>query len=194
MMRAQKRAGTNRFSHWVVWVGVLFLLLAGERVGLPESWLFNLNAMVITLFFAGCAGNRHWRDRLVMAARCSLAGAKLVGYAVTGALLATLLFGGNGKSPLSMSRRAPADSADKTALAWAFNNLPADSNIAVNSWLWSGQTWAGHDGGAWFLPVTGQKTTTPPIDYIYNADLRASVTAFNQAATAIDDWSTVDFG
>ncbi|MCO5182399.1 MAG: hypothetical protein M9965_00385 [Anaerolineae bacterium] len=176
-----------------VWVGVLFLLLAGERVGLPESWLFNLNAMVITLFLPVALVIGIGADRLWLWLRGAHWLVQLVGYAVTGALLvATLLFGVQRQITIVNEQTVLADSADKTALAWAFNNLPADSNIAVNSWLWSGQTWAGHDGGAWFLPVTGRKTTTPPIDYIYNADLRASVTAFNQAATAIDDWSTVD--
>ncbi|HMT21288.1 MAG TPA: hypothetical protein PKE20_08605, partial [Promineifilum sp.] len=34
----------------VAWVGVLFALLAGERLGLPETLVVNLNSMYITLF------------------------------------------------------------------------------------------------------------------------------------------------
>lgn len=34
----------------LLWVGVLFALLAGERLGLPETLVVNLNSMYITLF------------------------------------------------------------------------------------------------------------------------------------------------
>ena len=61
--------------------------------------------------------------------------------------------------------------------------------IAVNSWRWLGETWAASDGGAWILPLTGRAVSTPPIDHIYSAELFADVRAFNEAATAVTDWS-----
>jgi hypothetical protein len=61
--------------------------------------------------------------------------------------------------------------------------------VAVNAWRWLGETWAGADGGAWLTPLTGREATTPPIDYIYNRNLFAEVRAFNEAASAIADWS-----
>jgi hypothetical protein len=53
-----------------------------------------------------------------------------------------------------------------------------------------GNTWAASDGGAWIVPLTGHASSTPPADYGYNRDLLLSVDAFNQAATAVTDWSS----
>jgi hypothetical protein len=39
------------------------------------------------------------------------------------------------------------------------------------------------------VPLTGRAVTTPPIDHIYNADLFKQVREFNQAASAVTDWS-----
>lgn len=176
-----------------VWVGLLFLLLAGERVGLPESWLLNLNAMIITLFLPVAVVIGIGADRLWLWLRDAHWLVQLVGYGVTGVLLlATLLFGVQRQITIVNEQTVLADSADKTALAWAYKHLPDDAHIAVSSWHWLGTTWAAHDGGAWFLPMTGQMTTTPPIDYIYNPDIKAATTAFNQGAVVIEDWSTVD--
>jgi hypothetical protein len=48
------------------WVGLLFILLAGEQLGLPETTLVNLNSMYIILFvplaiFLGLGWGRLWR-------------------------------------------------------------------------------------------------------------------------------------
>ncbi|HMT21642.1 MAG TPA: hypothetical protein PKE20_10425, partial [Promineifilum sp.] len=56
-------------------------------------------------------------------------------------------------------------------------------------WQWLGVTWAAADGGAWLVPLTGLEATTPPIDHIYNPQLFAEVRAFNEAASAVEDWS-----
>ncbi|HOU42239.1 MAG TPA: hypothetical protein PK829_13315, partial [Promineifilum sp.] len=79
--------------------------------------------------------------------------------------------------------------ADQPALDWMAANLPAGARVAVNAWQWLGATWAGSDGGAWIVPLTGRQTTTPPVDHIYDANLFAQVRAFNEAAAAITDWS-----
>jgi len=64
---------TARRRRWVTfpllllaWVAVLFGLLAGERLGLPETLVVNLNSMYITLFlplalFLSIVGGRVWR-------------------------------------------------------------------------------------------------------------------------------------
>jgi hypothetical protein len=68
-------------------------------------------------------------------------------------------------------------------------NLPPEAVVAVNSWQWQGSTWAGNDGGAWLIPMTGIKTTTPPVDYIYDEDLSDKVASFNAYASEVEDWS-----
>ncbi|MCB8986901.1 MAG: hypothetical protein H6661_04035, partial [Ardenticatenaceae bacterium] len=79
--------------------------------------------------------------------------------------------------------------ADLAGLAWLDANVPSDAKIAASSWKWLGETWAGSDGGAWILPLTGRETTIPPIDYIYNRDYFRGIREFNQAATDVADWA-----
>lgn len=173
----------------VTWVGVLFLLLAGERLGLPETWLFNLNSMYITLFLPqamllGLGGEwfwcwlAHWRWWLQLSAS-----------AVTGALLlALLLFGVRSQIAILNPQTILVQPPDLAGIAWVEANLPPEALLAVNSWRWLGNAWAGQDGGAWLTPLTGRQTTTPPADYIYSAALAARVLAFNETAVGVTDW------
>lgn len=176
-----------------IWVGVLFLLLAGDRIGLPESWLLNLNAMVITLFLpvavsvgAGAAALWRWLRH----AHWLL---QIGGYAVAGALIAsTVLFGVQRQVSIVNDTTILAAATDRPAIAWVDAHLPPDAHIAVSAWQWLGQAWAGHDAGAWLLPLTGRSTTTPPVDYIYNRELAVQVAAFNQAAQQVTNWAGPD--
>ncbi len=175
----------------VAWVGVLFALLAGERLGLPETLVVNLNSMYITLFLPlalllaimtvrlwGEIGRRvpgSWRPVPAVAAGVAL-----------GLLL---LFGWRQQVNILNRQTILAMPEDVPALAWAAANLPPDARVAVSAWQWLGVTWAAADGGAWLVPLTGLEATTPPIDHIYNPQLFAEVRAFNEAASAVEDWS-----
>ncbi len=177
----------------VGWVAILFILLSGERFGLPETWLFNLNSMYITLFlplavFLAVTSGHLWnwlqdRNWLVLFA----------GYLLTGGILGALfLFGVRQQISILNPQTILAHSQDLFTLEWVEQNLPPDATLAVNSWLWLGAAWAGSDGGAWVVPMTGRLTTTPPVDYIYDLELYEYVTAFNQSATSQTDWSKPD--
>ncbi|HEX8683029.1 MAG TPA: hypothetical protein VF707_11995 [Ardenticatenaceae bacterium] len=172
-----------------LWVGTLFLMLAGRRFGLPETWLVNLNSMYITLFLQlalllGMAGDWLWRGLAGNGATRSLRFAGL-GAGLVGALL----FGVRHQVTVLNPQTILAEEPDRAALAWMEANLPESARVAVSSWPWLGGTWSGSDGGAWILPVTGLETTTPPADYSYSAELHRSVAEFNEAANAIEDWS-----
>lgn len=180
----------------IIWVGTLFILLAGGRFGLPETLIVNLNSMYITLFLPlalllAIVADRSWR---------SLAGRLPTGRAVSllaplmaapvGVLLGMLLlFGWRQQINILNRQTILAMPEDVPALTWVGDELPADARLAVNAWRWSGATWAGSDGGAWLVPLTGLATSTPPVDHIYNRELFAEVRAFNEAATTIEDWS-----
>jgi hypothetical protein len=175
------------------WVGLLFLLLAGERLGLPETSLVNLNSMYISLFLplalflAITMGSvwRWWRQSHWLPRR--------LGAAVVGAALSvSLLFGLRQQVNILNPQTILARYGDLAGLQWASENLPDSAVIAVNSWLWLGQTWAGSDGGAWIVPLTGRASSTPPIDYIYDSELRTFVSEFNSAATGVSDWRSVE--
>ncbi len=182
---------------WVVlplvlagWAASLFALLSLDRLGLPVPSLVNLNSMYITLFiplaiFLALVFDQVWQW---------LGGQswplRMAGYALAGALLAVMLvFGVRRQVTILNLQTLLVQYEDLAGLRWLDENLPDDALIAVNSWRWLGETWAGADGGAWILPLTGRSVTTPPIDHTYNPDLFRQVREFNEVASAVPDWS-----
>ena len=186
-----------RRQSWVVlpfvlvgWVVSLLVLLSLDRIGLPVPSLVNLNSMYIMLFvplaiFLSVVFGELWQ--LLNQQRWPF---RLIGYLLTGALLsAMLVFGIRSQVTILNPQTLLVQPEDMVGLRWLGENLPRDSVVAVNSWRWLGETWAAADGGAWIVPLTGRAVTTPPIDHIYNADLFKQVREFNQAASAVTDWS-----
>ncbi|MBK8988050.1 MAG: hypothetical protein IPM39_18610 [Chloroflexi bacterium] len=186
-----------RFRRWtpallalVGWTAVLFILLSGQRLGLPETSLINLNSWYITMFiplslFLGSAADQLWRW---LERRHWLGQA--MGWFVTGVgVTAVFIFGVHQQIVVLNNQTVLAHPADAIGLAWLDENVPPDAKIAANSWLWLGATWAGSDGGAWILPLTGLATTMPPIDHIYNRDYFSEIRAFNRAPTDTPDWA-----
>ncbi|MBE2200308.1 MAG: hypothetical protein IAE79_16960 [Anaerolinea sp.] len=174
----------------VMWVALLFLLLAGDRLGLPETTLVNLNSMYITLFlplalFLGVMLERAGRWWLRQPVWLQIPGH----IAIAGVFMAALLFGARQQIGILNEQTILAYPADREGLAWAADHLPATTKVAVNSWLWLGSTWTGSDGGAWLLPLAQLQSTTPPADYVYERQLIREVAEFNGTATAVDDWA-----
>lgn len=172
------------------WVSVLFILLAGERLGLPETWLINTNSMYITLFvplalFLVVVAGQFWRWLVNLHWLLHVLGYVGLGVGLT----AALLFGVRQQITVLNPVTILARSQDLAGLQWLDENLPESATVAVNSWLWLGNTWAVADGGAWLLPLTGRSATTPPADYIYSRSLSEAVTAFNETAETMADWS-----
>lgn len=175
------------------WTALLIGALLGRRIGLPETWVVNLNSLYIALYLplalvlgAGAAVVWDWlRDRAWLP--------QLVGYALCGGLLAhATLFGLQQQATLINEQTVLAEAADRPALDWLRAHAPADARVAVSSWLWLNGIWAAQDGGAWITPLTGLAATTPPADYSYAALLIEQVNRFNAGATAVADWSTAE--
>lgn len=170
------------------WVALLFILLAGDKLGLPETTLINLNSMYIALFvplafFLALVGQEAWRLFAHWIWR-------VLAYVALGAgLTACLVFGVRQQMTILNSQTILTQPADLTAVAWAAQDLPPTAHIAINSWQWLGTAWAGSDAGAWLLPLTGRQVSTPPPDYFYSLPLVNQVAAFNEAAQKITDWS-----
>jgi hypothetical protein len=174
----------------VAWVAVVGGVLSGRLTFVPTTWLININSAYITLFLPlslvlgigmeriwANARQRYWIETMLL----------MVLFGVGG--MAALLFGARQQITILNESTILAWEGDNAGILWLNDHLPPDANIAVNSWLWSGTTWAVGDGGAWLLPLTQRAVTTPPIDYIYAADNGESVRQFNEAASAMPDWS-----
>ena len=178
-----------------LWVAALFALLGGEYIGLPESWLVNLNSMYITLFLPlalvlAITLTRLWWlvDDLLKRIEQPLRSRFL--YLPLGALLtATLLFGIHHQITILNQQTILAYPDDLVALDWIKANTPPDARFAISSWLWLAQAWSGTDGGAWLFLLTGRESSTPPADYVYNRALTQEIKNFNEKASTIEEWS-----
>jgi hypothetical protein len=74
-----------------------------------------------------------------------------------------------------------ATAADREALDWVAHHTPSNAVFAVNSWNWQNNIWAGSDGGAWLWPLTGRRSTLPPIGYVYQPlAQRTTTSALNE--------------
>jgi hypothetical protein len=192
LANARQRGWTTPLLYIALWIGFLFSTLAGGRVGLPESWLVNLNSMVITLFFpqslmlaAVFVRVWHWVQQKIATRRVPVWVSNMLFYA---GITLLLLFGIRFQTTILNPQTVLAYPDDRPALQWVAENTPTDAVFAVNSWRWLGNTWSGSDGGAWLVPLVHRASKTPPADYEYNADLTRQVVAFNEELNTITDW------
>lgn len=174
----------------LVWVGLLFVLLAGDRLGLPEMGLINLESMYITLFapLALVLALAVYRMERWLRRRAGY------GYAVGAAFLtlflaSATLFGLRQQITILHPQTILAQRADLGGIAWLAENVPPEAKVAVSSWPWLGTIHSAADGGIWIVPLTGLQTTVPPADYVYDPRLYREVSAFNEAARATADWA-----
>jgi hypothetical protein len=168
------------------WVGVMFLAFTGV---LPNTWLINLNSAYIIFFVPVAFLLAIGAEAIRRAVPHTLAVRVVVTAIATFVLAVALLFGARQQITIVNPTTILVYPADVPAIEWARANLPPDARIAINAWQWLGKTWAGSDGGAWLLPLTGLETTTPPVDYTNSRALILEVDAFNQVAQGVDDWS-----
>lgn len=193
-------AAVLRSRHWAwfplfltSWVGLVALILSGWLPGIPHVPLVNMNSAYISLFLPLSWILAVVFDRIWIWLHFRSWPVRLVGWGLTGAVLAAaILMGVNQQVDILNPQTILAQQPDNGALTWLDENLPQDAMVAVNSWQWLGSTWAGNDGGAWILPLTGRQTTTPPVDYIYDPELSRQVASFNQIASEVEDWSELD--
>ncbi len=174
----------------VVWAGGTAVLLSGNRLGLPETSLINVNSAYIILFvplalLIGIVGDRLWSWIVGQYWLIQAVGSLVVGVGLT----AAAVFGINQQLTILNSETILARPPDQAGLSWLAEHTPPESTFVVNAFSWLGTTWAGQDGGAWIVPLTGRGSTTPPADYIYDPVLAVSVRDFNMNATSWGSWA-----
>ncbi|MCP5097211.1 MAG: hypothetical protein GY943_16815 [Chloroflexi bacterium] len=173
------------------WVGLLFLLLS-DFANIPKIMgVININSMYITLFFPLAVYLSHLFTQLQRTAkRLPITIQGLLAILAGAGFCALFLFGVHQQITILNEQTILAYPADLDGLKWIDDNLPDDAKIGVNSWKWLGNTYAGADGGAWIVQLTGRESTTPPADYIYNREYAAVVNGFNETAVTTNNWST----
>lgn len=173
-----------------VWVGVLFLILAGDYLNLPSTSIVNLNSMYITLFLPLALYLGVLLDRVWAWLQRRHGTVRILAYVVAGFLItAVTLFGVRQQITILNPTTLLVWPEDLAALKWLDENVPQDAYFAANSWLWLGGTYAGSDGGAWIVPLTRRSSSIPPADYNYDQTLGQQITEFNEMATAVTDWA-----
>jgi hypothetical protein len=187
------------------WLAALFALV---NVG-SGNWLVNNNTLAISLFVPGAIALGWGADRWLACARVWLRPTqrfRAPARTLRMGLGVTMLMGLSGAAGYAGARGVQtqiavinpatilATAADRQALDWLAQKLPADAVVLINGWDWLNGTWAGSDGGAWIWPLTGRRTTLPPVDYAYS-DLASQrpVNDFNAQISQATDANTPVF-
>jgi len=181
--------------------GVFASLNAG-----PATWLVNNNSWAISLFLPGSAllgwGAAEWWQQgkhcLARRATGAFSWTAAAGSLVLAVTVGLLAYGGLAGARTQLSVVNPstvlATAADAEAINWVQAHVPPDAVFAINSWNWLSGLWAGSDGGAWILPVTGRQTTSPPNDYAYGSPAYvARIDDFNVRLAQSPDASSPEF-
>lgn len=152
------------------WISMLFFLANLGVFKLPGASFINNTSVAITLFLP-----------------TALLGGYLVGWVLDGwgqllpqrwrsvywslACLALGVLGvlsGRALLPILNPATLLARQADLPAIHWVDENLPRQSKIAINPFLWGYGIYAGSDGGYWISPIAGRATLPPPALYNLN--------------------------
>jgi hypothetical protein len=177
---------------WVTmgWAAVTFALL---NVG-PGTWVVNNNSWAITLFVPAALVIGWGADEWLLRAHTLMrAGSRWLhrrlGLTMLAGFAALAAYAGwrglYGQVSVSNPATVLASAEDALALGWVEGHTPPTSLFLVNSWEWLPSAWSGSDGGVWLWPLTGRRTTTPPLDYLENAEWRGQVNAFNERVAGI---------
>lgn len=191
------RLGRQRLVHAALllglWVGVLVVLIGGSNLhpGWP-IWLpqVTVNSAYISLFVPQALLLAAAADWLVTRALRWGPARGPVSFLLAGGVTLTALFGVYYQADILNHQTLLMQPTDLAAIGWLDDNLPAEATIAHGSWEWLERVWAGRDGGAWILPLTGRRTTAPPIDHTYNPDLLARTIALNHALAEVENFSS----
>jgi hypothetical protein len=184
----------------VLWALAGWVVVASALLNIgPGTWLVNNNSWAISLFVpgaiaAGWGARGWWAIAKAWARRGPFRGRRLLGLGMAALLAGAAAYaglrGGRAQIGIVNATTVLATANDKVALDWLEQNTPPEAVFAINGWLWLGNTWAGADGGSWIWPLTGRRTTLPPLDYTSMKDEGAAVNDFNIRGSKIKDWTT----
>lgn len=186
----------------VVWLGVGWIVFTFALLNIGAgSWLVNNNAWAISLFIPSALLLGWGVDDLLARAQKSLTApgerlawlrrglALVVMIAVAGLAGYASVLGLRAQVAMVNPATVQALPDDQAALAWIAEHTPAEAVFLINSWYWQSNIWAAADGGAWIWPLTGRRTTAPPVDYYFDKAWTPQVNALNERIAALTDAS-----
>jgi len=150
-----------------LWTASLLLAANLSALHLPGSWFVNTISVAIILFMptavlAGYAVGQVYNlfQAVIPPGGKALFRGSFAVLCATAALLAARIL-----LPILRPSTNLFRSADRPAMAWITQNIPANETILINPIYWGYGTFAGADGGFWITPLTGRKTIPPPVLY-----------------------------
>jgi hypothetical protein len=154
---------------WIfgLWLGLMVILANPALLGLPGGGFVNNISVEISLFLpiAAAAGFLPgWLLERGEALLPSNWGAVLRGL-VSAAGLVVAFFAGTALMPILNPGTFLFREADRLAMRWIEDHLPADETVLVNPFAWGYGLYAGNDGGYWIAPMAGHPTLPPPALY-----------------------------
>lgn len=168
----------------LLWVGLLFMSANQGSIHIPLAGNVNKNSVEISLFLPaavlagyGVAVLLRWLKSVFPRVLQPLFRVVVVAILVYWAI-------GGGERVLTLLNPATVllRQADRPALEWVSANLPADTTVLINPFLWGYGIYAGQDGGYWITPLAGRKTMPPPALYGLGASKQfGEITRLNQA-------------
>jgi hypothetical protein len=150
-----------------LWVGLLFLAANLGALGLPGAGFVNNTSVEITLFIPLAALGGYLVSWLISTGRAAVPirwrWVYLWSVGLAGAAVA--IAGGRALLPILNPITMLFREADRPAMAWIAENIPAGETILINPFAWGYGLYAGNDGGFWISPIAGRRTMPPPVLY-----------------------------
>lgn len=150
-----------------IWTGLLLLAGNLSALHLPGSWFVNTISVAITLFLptAVMAGYALGQVLDLLQAVVSPPWKVFFRWIIYALGFAVALLAAHSLLPILRPSTDLFRAADRPAMTWIAENIPADETIVINPMYWGYGTYAGADGGFWITPLTGRKTIPPPVLY-----------------------------
>jgi hypothetical protein len=150
-----------------LWIGLMFLSANQGILRIPLAGNVNKTSVEITLFLPTAVLAGFFIADLLHEGQRRLSRPFHLPYQTVAALGAAVLMVSGARrvisliNPVTLLFRA----ADRPAMEWINANLPPDSELLINPFLWGYGVYAGQDGGYWITPMTGRRTLPPPALY-----------------------------
>lgn len=169
----------------LLWVVLLLALANPSALGLPGGAAMNTLSVEIMFFMPIAVLGGYLVAQWYVLGRWILprSGRLLFHWGLSLGLAALALAGARTLLPMMNVVTILFRSADRPALAWIEQNIPANETILINPFEWGYGLYAGADGGIWIPALASHPTLPPPV--LYGMGSRAERQRINALCQAI---------